>query len=269
MAAEMYRCEDCPYRTKSGTKFIDHRHRHMTGEASARRGPIDHNACSRSMDLLQCELCEFTTSLRVLLDRHVTNQHKDGQSAVDPLDLMKKYRCRFCRFKSASTVVELVNHSCYHKDQRGWRREQYRRWWKKELIWRYVHRFGGPTCHFCFLRYNIPSELRLHMLWQHSSAEILQLQFRGQKNMHTTRRSPSRSEEGNKSKEMDNEMKTMIREIREDRVRIREENKVLREELEAVREEMRGREEKWQVEKADWMKRMKMIEEKMEQREKR
>jgi hypothetical protein len=36
-----------------------------------------------------------------------------------------------------------------------------------------------------------------------------------------------------------------------------------------VREEMRGREEKWQPEEADWMKRMKMIEEKMEQREKK
>jgi hypothetical protein len=32
---------------------------------------------------------------------------------------------------------------------------------------------------------------------------------------------------------------------------------------------MRGREEKSQVEEADWMKRMKMIEEKMEQREKK
>jgi hypothetical protein len=33
-----------------------------------------------------------------------------------------------------------------------------------------------------------------------------------------TGRFPSRSEEGNKSKEMDKEMKTMIREIREDKV---------------------------------------------------
>jgi hypothetical protein len=32
---------------------------------------------------------------------------------------------------------------------------------------------------------------------------------------------------------------------------------------------MRGREEKSQIEEADWMKRMKMIEEKMEQREKK
>ncbi|XP_068907834.1 cilia- and flagella-associated protein 251-like [Tenebrio molitor] len=79
-----------------------------------------------------------------------------------------------------------------------------------------------------------------------------------------TGRSPSRSEEGNKSKVM----KTMTSEIREDTAGIREENKVLRKELAAVREEMRGREEKWQAEKADWMKRMKMIEEKMEQREK-
>jgi hypothetical protein len=44
---------------------------------------------------------------------------------------------------------------------------------------------------------------------------------------------------------MDNEMKTMIREIRE------------------------GREEKGQAEKANWIGRMKMIEEKMEQREKK
>jgi hypothetical protein len=36
-----------------------------------------------------------------------------------------------------------------------------------------------------------------------------------------------------------------------------------------VREEMRGREEKGQTEEVDWMKRMKMIEEKMEPREKR
>jgi hypothetical protein len=36
-----------------------------------------------------------------------------------------------------------------------------------------------------------------------------------------------------------------------------------------VRVEMRGREGKGQSEKADWMKRMKMIEEKMEQREKK
>jgi predicted RNase H-like nuclease (RuvC/YqgF family) len=51
------------------------------------------------------------------------------------------------------------------------------------------------------------------------------------------RRSPSRSEEGNKSKEMDNEMKTMIRKKTEDTAGIREENKVLRKELAAVREE--------------------------------
>jgi hypothetical protein len=50
---------------------------------------------------------------------------------------------------------------------------------------------------------------------------------------------------------MDKEMKTMIREIRE-------EIKVIRKELVAVREEMREREEKGQVEKADWMKRMKI-----------
>jgi uncharacterized hydantoinase/oxoprolinase family protein len=55
--------------------------------------------------------------------------------------------------------------------------------------------------------------------------------------------------------------------LRRDEAGIREENKVLRKELTAVREEMRGRELKGQAEKADWMKRMKMIEEKMEQRE--
>jgi hypothetical protein len=85
-----------------------------------------------------------------------------------------------------------------------------------------------------------------------------------------TGRSPSRSEEGNKSKEM----KTMIREIRENTAGIREKNTVLRKELAAVkeekrelrkelasvREEMRGREVKWQAE-ADW-KGMKMIEKK-------
>jgi regulator of replication initiation timing len=93
-------------------------------------------------------------------------------------------------------------------------------------------------------------------------------------------RSPSISQEGNKSKEMDKEMKTKIREIRENTTGMREENKVLRmelaavreekgelrKELAAVREEMRGREEKWQAEEADWMK---IIEEKMEQREKK
>jgi hypothetical protein len=49
---------------------------------------------------------------------------------------------------------------------------------------------------------------------------------------------------------------------------VREEKWELRKELAAVREEMSGREEKWQAEEADWMKRMRMIEEKMEQREK-
>jgi septal ring factor EnvC (AmiA/AmiB activator) len=80
-----------------------------------------------------------------------------------------------------------------------------------------------------------------------------------------TGRSPIRSEEGNKSKEMDNEMKTMIKEIREDTAGIKEENKVLRrklaavreekrelrKELAAVREEMRGREETWQAGETD------------------
>jgi hypothetical protein len=83
------------------------------------------------------------------------------------------------------------------------------------------------------------------------------------RNSSRTRRSPNRSQEENQSKEMDKEMKTtMIREMRE-------EIKTLRKELAAVREEMRGREEKGQLEKADWMKRMEMIEEKMEQREKK
>jgi hypothetical protein len=47
------------------------------------------------------------------------------------------------------------------------------------------------------------------------------------------------------------------------------EEKELRKELPAVREEMRGREEKLQAEEADWMKTTKMVEEKMEQREKK
>ncbi|XP_068912395.1 uncharacterized protein [Tenebrio molitor] len=79
------------------------------------------------------------------------------------------------------------------------------------------------------------------------------------------------------SKEMDKEMKTtMIREMREEiktlrkeLAAVREENGELRKELATVREEMRGREEKGQLEKADWMKRMEMIEEKTEQREKK
>jgi hypothetical protein len=92
-----------------------------------------------------------------------------------------------------------------------------------------------------------------------------------------TGRSPSRSEEGNKSKEM----KTMIREIRENTAGIREKNTVLRKELAAVkeekrelrkelasvREEMRGREVKWQAE-ADW-KGMKMIEKKWNKKKRR
>jgi hypothetical protein len=83
------------------------------------------------------------------------------------------------------------------------------------------------------------------------------------RNSSRTRRSPNRSEEENQSKEMDKEMKTtMIREMRE-------EIKTLRKELAAVREEMTGREEKGQLKKTDWMKRMKMIDEKMEHREKK
>jgi hypothetical protein len=97
------------------------------------------------------------------------------------------------------------------------------------------------------------------------------------RNSSRTRRSPNRSEEENQSKEMDKEMKTtMIREMREEiktlrkeLAAVREENGELRKELATVREEMRGREEKGQLEKADWMKRMKMIEENMEQREKK
>jgi hypothetical protein len=97
------------------------------------------------------------------------------------------------------------------------------------------------------------------------------------RNSSRTRRSPNRSQEENQSKEMDKEMKTtMIREMREEiktlrkeLAAVREENGELRKELATVREEMRGREEKGQLEKADWMKRMEMIEEKMEQREKK
>jgi HAMP domain-containing protein len=97
------------------------------------------------------------------------------------------------------------------------------------------------------------------------------------RNSSRTRRLPNRIEEKNQSKEMDKEIKTtMIREMREEiktlrkeLAAMREENGKLRKELVTVREEMRGREEKGQVEKADWMKRMKIIEEKMEQREKK
>ncbi|KAH0817229.1 hypothetical protein GEV33_005562 [Tenebrio molitor] len=97
------------------------------------------------------------------------------------------------------------------------------------------------------------------------------------RNSSRTRRSPNRSQEENQSKEMDKEMKTtMIREMREEiktlrkeLAAVREENGELRKELATVRREMRGREEKGQLEKADWMKRMEMIEEKMEQREKK
>jgi hypothetical protein len=97
------------------------------------------------------------------------------------------------------------------------------------------------------------------------------------RNSSRTRRLPNRIEEENQSKEMDKEIKTtMIREMREEiktlrkeLAAMREENGKLRKELVTVREEMREREEKGQVEKADWMKRMKIIEEKMEQREKK
>jgi flagellar motility protein MotE (MotC chaperone) len=94
------------------------------------------------------------------------------------------------------------------------------------------------------------------------------------RNSSRTRRSPNRSEEEYQSKEMDKEMKTtMIREmrkeiktLRQELAAVREENGELRKELATVTEEMRGREEKGQLEKADWVKRMKMIEEKMEKR---
>jgi hypothetical protein len=97
------------------------------------------------------------------------------------------------------------------------------------------------------------------------------------RNSSRTRISPNRSEEDNQNKEMDKEIKTtIIREIREEikalrkeLAAVREENGELRKELATVKEEMRRREEKGQAEKADWMKRMKMIEEKMEQREKK
>jgi hypothetical protein len=69
---------------------------------------------------------------------------------------------------------------------------------------------------------------------------------------------------------------TMIIEIREETKALRkelaavkEEKGELKRELATVREEMKGREEKGQAEKAGWMKRMEMIEEKMEQREKK
>jgi flagellar motility protein MotE (MotC chaperone) len=64
------------------------------------------------------------------------------------------------------------------------------------------------------------------------------------------------------------EMREEIKTLRKELAAVREENGELRKELATVREEMRGREEKGQLEKADWMKRMEMIEEKMEQREK-
>jgi hypothetical protein len=57
--------------------------------------------------------------------------------------------------------------------------------------------------------------------------------------------------------------------LRKELVAAREEKGELRKEFAAVREEMRGREEKWQAEEADWWKRMKMIKEKIEQREKK
>ncbi|KAJ3621512.1 hypothetical protein MTP99_003635 [Tenebrio molitor] len=65
------------------------------------------------------------------------------------------------------------------------------------------------------------------------------------------------------------EMREEIKTLRKELAAVREENEELRKELATVREEMRGREEKGQLEKAGWMKRMKMIEEKMEQREKK
>jgi predicted nucleic acid-binding Zn-ribbon protein len=68
----------------------------------------------------------------------------------------------------------------------------------------------------------------------------------------------------------------MLREIREDTAGItkelaavREENGELKKKIVAMRKEIRGRDRKGQAEKADWMKRMKMIGEKMQQREKK
>jgi flagellar motility protein MotE (MotC chaperone) len=57
--------------------------------------------------------------------------------------------------------------------------------------------------------------------------------------------------------------------LRKELAAVREENGEARKELAAVREDMRGREEKWQAEETDWMKRIKMIEEKIKQREKK
>jgi regulator of replication initiation timing len=51
-----------------------------------------------------------------------------------------------------------------------------------------------------------------------------------------TVRSPSRSEEGNQSKEIEKKIETVLREIRKDMAGIVEENKVRRKELAAVRE---------------------------------
>jgi regulator of replication initiation timing len=86
-----------------------------------------------------------------------------------------------------------------------------------------------------------------------------------------TGRFPNRSKEGK-----DKKIKIMLREIREDTAGIRkklaavrEENGELKIKLVAMRKEIRGREGKGQAEKADWMKRMKMIVEKMQQREKK
>jgi hypothetical protein len=87
------------------------------------------------------------------------------------------------------------------------------------------------------------------------------------RNSSRTRRSLNRSEEENQCKEMDKAIKTtMIREMREEiktlrkeLAPVREEKGELRKELATVREELRGREEKGQLEKADWMKKMKMI----------
>jgi hypothetical protein len=93
------------------------------------------------------------------------------------------------------------------------------------------------------------------------------------RNSSRRRRSPNRSEKENQSKEMKTTMirdtKEEIKTLRKELAAVREQNGELRKELATVREEMRGREEKGLAEKADWMKRMKIIEKKMEQREKK
>ncbi|KAH0819233.1 hypothetical protein GEV33_003558 [Tenebrio molitor] len=65
------------------------------------------------------------------------------------------------------------------------------------------------------------------------------------------------------------EIREETKALRKELAAVKEEKGELKRELATVREEMKGREEKGQAEKAGWMKRMEMIEEKMEQREKK